>query len=183
MKFVQARGYTPNRRSQPTLIVMHSMEAAEKPTTAEAVANWFAGPSAPKASAHFCLDNDSIVQCVKVGDVAWHAPGANAGGIGIELAGYARQTSEQWADAYSKAMLDLAAQLVGKLCWDFNIPLVFLDAAALKTGRPGVTTHWEVTQAFKKSTHTDPGKHFPMDELLFDADTYQVYPELALDYL
>jgi len=183
MKFVQARNYTPNRRVKPTVIVMHSMEAAEKPTTAEAVANWFAGSQAPKASAHFCLDNGSIVQCVKVGDVAWHAPGANAAGIGIELAGYAKQTVEQWADAYSKAMLDLAAQLVGKLCWDLDIPLVFLDAAALKAGKSGVTTHWEVTQAFKKSTHTDPGKNFPMAELLFDADTYQVYPIDPLDYL
>lgn len=177
MKFVQARNYTPTRRKPVDLIVMHSMEAPEKGTTAEAVASWFAGKHAPKASAHFCLDNNSIVQCVKVGDTAWHAPGANANGIGIELAGYARQTPEQWKDRFSTDMLELAANLTAHLCVKFDIPIEYVDEEGLKAGKRGITTHWDVTKAFKKSTHVDPGPHFPMKEWLYKVEAYEVYPE------
>ena len=71
------------------LLVIHTMEAPEKPDTAENVAKWFAGSTAPQASAHYCIDADSIVQCVQDRDVAWHAPGANHNGLGFEHAGTA----------------------------------------------------------------------------------------------
>ena len=70
--------------------------------SAESVARWFSRPSA-QVSAHYCVDVDSIVQCVRERDIAWHARGGNAKSIGIELAGYARQTKAEWADAYSRA--------------------------------------------------------------------------------
>ena len=42
----------------------------------------------------------------------------------------------------------------------------FIDAEGLKAGKKGVTTHAEVSKAFKKSNHTDPGLGFPMDRIL-----------------
>ena len=48
--FVQARNYTRGRSNAIDLLVIHTMEAPEKPTTAENVANWFAGSSAPQAT-------------------------------------------------------------------------------------------------------------------------------------
>src|SRR5262249_13152262 len=69
--FVAAKYQTvlwPRRRA-PNLIVIHTMENAEKPDKAEEVALWFAGKTAyppPQASAHFCIDENSIVQCVRV---------------------------------------------------------------------------------------------------------------------
>jgi N-acetyl-anhydromuramyl-L-alanine amidase AmpD len=163
IKFVQARNYTKANRTEIRYIVLHSMEAAESSTTAEAVSNWFSGSAAPKASAHFCIDNNSIVQCVNESSIAWHAPGANQYGLGLEHAGFAKQTREQWLDQYSIDMLKLSAKLTAALCKKWNIPVKYVDANGLKNGETGITTHYEVNQAFKKSTHTDPGKGFPTD--------------------
>lgn len=163
---VPAKNYTWARRGVGDIkwIVLHSMESSEKPTVAEAVAQWFAGSDAPRASAHYCVDNDSIVQSVKPEYVAWHAPGANRHGIGIEHAGRARQTKEDWFDEFSREMLEQqSAPLCAFLCKQWGVPPRFVDREGLKAGHPGVTTHNEVSQAFGKSSHWDPGPGFPMD--------------------
>ena len=80
--FVQARNYTRGRSNPIDVIVIHTMESPEKPDTAESVAAWFAAATAPQASAHYCIDANSIVECVRDTDVAWHAPGANHNGLG-----------------------------------------------------------------------------------------------------
>jgi N-acetyl-anhydromuramyl-L-alanine amidase AmpD len=147
-------------------LVVHSMEAPEKGDTAELVARYFAR-SSTQASAHFCVDRDSIVQCVPAELVAWHAPGLNTKGIGIEHAGYARQTRAEWLDSYGLAMLDMSARLCAELCHHFAIPVEAVGAAELFRGEPGITTHAQVTRAYPtKGTHTDPGPGFPMREFL-----------------
>lgn len=160
--FKQAKNYTKVSKRKVDLIVIHTMEAAEKPTTAEAVAAWFAGKDAPKASAHYSLDQDSIVQSVKDKDVAWAAPGANHNGLQLEHAGYAAQTGRQWEDPSSRSMLELSALLTAELCRDHGIPAEYVDAKGLQEGQRGITTHAQVSVAFRKSTHSDPGKNFPM---------------------
>jgi N-acetyl-anhydromuramyl-L-alanine amidase AmpD len=165
IKFIQATNYRIASRSDIRWIVLHSMEAGEASTTAENVSKWFAsGKGAPMASAHYCIDDDSIVQCVKDEHVAFHAgTTGNKYGIGIELAGYARQTKEQWLDNFSYKMLKQAAQLTANLCKKFNIPAEFKDRKGLKNNEKGITTHNEITFAFRESTHIDPGPNFPMD--------------------
>lgn len=166
--FVQAKyvkrvdGSRPRRK-----LVMHSMEAPEKGTTAEGTANYFKNPPRP-GSAHYCVDNNSIVQCVQTRDIAYGAAGANNDGIHIELAGYARQTRAQWLDEYSTAMLKLAAQLCAViLVPKFHIPVVQLTVAQLKNPlSSGFTTHADVNKAFKEGDHWDPGPGFPMDIFL-----------------
>lgn len=168
--FVQAKHYTPAGRSRASIkwIVLHSMEGPEDVERAEHVARWFSDQLAPKfpaprASAHYAVDSDSIVQMVKDRDVAWHAGGGNRHGIGIEHAGKARQTRAQWLDAFSGPMLLLSAELTAALCNQYVIPRAFVDAEGLLHGEAGITTHAEITKAFKKSNHTDPGANFPMD--------------------
>lgn len=169
--FVQATHFYVGHRRPVRLVVIHDMEAAESRTTAENVARWFAsGASAPRASAHFCVDQDSIVQCVRGGDTAWHAPGANADGIGIEHAGYARQSRDQWlAD---DAMLNLSALLSAELVtvlgrFGVTVPLRRLSVAEVADGRtPGFCGHIDVSSAFHRSSHTDPGLHFPWRDYL-----------------
>lgn len=168
--FVQAKSFTKAGRNPSTIlwIVLHSMEGPEEATRAEHVAKWFSGQlapkfPAPKASAHYAVDSDSIVQMVHDRDVAHHAPGANRNGIGIEHAGKARQTRVEWLDKFSGPMLLLSAELCAALCNRYVIPRQFVDAEQLRAREPGVTTHAEVTKAFGKSTHTDPGPNFPMD--------------------
>jgi len=168
VKFVQARSYTPASRTAIDLIVIHTMEAPEASTTAEALAAWAAGPQAPRASWHYAIDDDSIVQCVREKDVAWAAPGANKNGIQLEHAGYARQTAEQWCDPFSTRMLARSAMLTAQICRRWTIPVEFVSAAGLLAGRRGITTHAEVTQGpgQGQTTHMDPGPHFPMARYL-----------------
>lgn len=165
MPFIQAQNYTKANRKEIRWVVIHSAEGLEKSDKAENMALWFAGKAkepAPRTSAHYAVDCDSIVQMVRDVDVAWHAPGANRFGIGIEHAGKAKQTDLEWFDEFSKPMLELSVVLTAKLCARWIIPPVFVDAAGLLQNKHGITTHAEVTKAFKKSTHTDPGKNFPL---------------------
>lgn len=164
--YVQARNYTPTQGRIIKWVVIHSMESSELSKTTENVASWFAGSNAPKASAHFCVDNDSTVQCVQLRDVAWAAPGANSEGIQIELAGRSAQTRAQWLDEYSRPMLQRAAKLTAQLCREYGIPVVRVGPLDLKRGRPGITGHVDVTNAFRRSDHTDPGPQFPWDWFL-----------------
>jgi N-acetyl-anhydromuramyl-L-alanine amidase AmpD len=160
--FIQARNYTRGpRRNRIDLIVIHDMEAPEKGTTAEAVARYF--QSNVQASAHYCIDSNSIVQCVRDSDIAWHAPGANHNGIGLEHAGYARQTRHEWFDAYSTKMLLLSAKLTARLCKKYGIPVRFVSPPGLMNEERGITTHRAVSAAFRRSSHTDPGTAFPME--------------------
>lgn len=169
--YVQAKWFTPV--DQPPrhidFIVLHSMEAPEKGETAEATARYFAsGAEGRKASAHYCIDSNSIVQCVQTKDVAYGAPGVNHNGIHLELAGYAKQTREAWLDLYSKATISLAAELCAKILMPkYSIPAQYADAMKLKAGgHRGITTHAQVSAAFNPGGHWDPGPAFPMDVFL-----------------
>lgn len=164
--FVQARNFTRGRSNEIDVLVIHTMESPEHDDTAEAVANWFAGPTAPQASAHYCIDDNSIVQCVHDEDVAWHAPGANHNGLGFEHAGRAAQTKTDWNDEYSTQMLERSAELVAEKCKEYHIPVVWLQAADLRAGRRGITGHVQVSDAFKRSDHRDPGTSFPVEAYL-----------------
>ncbi len=167
MQFIQAKSYTgcgPGR--QVDLVVIHTMEAVEKPGTALLVARWFAGATAPKASAHYCVDDQTVIECVHEGDVAWAAPGANSNGVHIEHAGFAAQGSSGWADAYSQAMLARSAALCADICKRHSIPIAKLGPDELMKKERGVCGHVDVTHAFKKSDHTDPGPDFPWEQYL-----------------
>lgn len=163
--FVEARWFTETRVRAIDLVVVHDMEYPERLDGAEAVAQFFARGTT-RASAHFCIDADSVVQCVKLMNVAWHAPGANHQGIGIEHAGYARQTAAEWADEFSEKMLAKSALLAADLCHTYAIPHAYVPADELRLGRRGITTHADVSRAFRKSDHTDPGPNFPMAHYL-----------------
>jgi len=166
--FVQAKWFGANRDTNKIrLIVIHDMEAPEKGGTAENVANYFKnGSEGRKASAHYNVDNNSIVQSVRDDVVAYHAPGANSDGIGIEHAGYMEQTANDWLDEYSSQMLDLSAQLAADLCIKYNIPAVHLTNAQLKAGNRGFVGHDQVSDVYKKSDHGDPGPNFPWNKYI-----------------
>ncbi|NYF44636.1 peptidoglycan recognition protein family protein [Streptosporangium sandarakinum] len=166
MKQIQARYYHKGRLRPVRLIVMHSMEAPEKPETAENVARWFATNS-PETSAHVCVDPDSAVRCVNDGDTAWAAPNANADGLHIEMAGYARQTRAQWQDAASLGTLKQAAKVAAAWVKKYGIPVKHLTPAEVRAGKKGFCAHVDVTRAYPGTgSHTDPGTGFPWDRFL-----------------
>lgn len=159
--------YQGATRGDPTLIVLHSMEAPEKGDSAESTARFFQNIDRP-ASAHYDVDNNSIVQSVKDNVVAYAAPGANSNGLHIEQAGYAKQSAAEWLDPYGVDLIKNVAGLVVEKCRQYNIPPTWLMAADLLAGRThGVTTHNEVSKAFHKSTHWDPGPNYPAATLMF----------------
>lgn len=163
--FVQARHYTPGGNLPPTRIVVHDEEYQDKPTAAEEIAAFFAGPNAPQASAHAAVDNNSIVGCVHEADTAWHAP-PNKGSLGIEHSGYSSQSADTWADPYNEAMLCLSAKLCADWCRRYDIPVVWLSVDDLLAGKRGITSHNNVSQAWHQSDHSDPGPNFPVAHYL-----------------
>lgn len=163
--FVQAKFYTPVGGRRIIWLVLHDMQAPNKGGIAAAVANYFHTMDVPRengASAHECIDNGAVVQCVHDGDVAWAAPDANSLGYHFEMTGYASQSTNDWLDDYGHAMLKLAAQRVRQKADERGIPIVFRRAPDLVAGLPGITTHYECSKAFGGS-HWDPGPGFPMD--------------------
>lgn len=147
------------------VVVIHTMEMDEKGDTAESCALWFKNPNS-QVSAHYCVDVDSVVQCVKEEDIAWHAPGANHNGIGVEHAGRAAQTGRDWSDDYSTKMLANSSELVAGVCARHGIPVVWLQATDLVAGKRGITSHANVSKAFKRGSHWDPGDNFPIEKYL-----------------
>ena len=163
--FIESPHRTIAEARDISVVVIHTMEIAERAGAAEACAAWFASPIS-EVSAHYCLDADTTIQCVREEDVAWHARGGNAHSIGVELAGTARQDAHDWSDEYSRAVLERAASLTSEVCARHRIPIRRLHAAGLVAGRSGITGHADVSAAFRKSDHWDPGPAFPWARFL-----------------
>lgn len=183
--FKQARWYYSGRRAAVRLIVVHDMETAEKLTAAEAVADYFARGER-RASAHLNFDADSEVQSVRFGDTAFGAASANADGIHLEHAGYARQDRLEWMDPFSTATLDRSAWASAALCKQFGIPVRRLSVEQVRDRRSrGFCGHIDVSAAFPSSGHWDPGFQFPWDFYLSRVSAYlgeaPLVPAPALD--
>lgn len=160
---IECRNYLRRARASVDLIVLHCMEAPEASGRAESCAAWMASERAPMASAHYFVDCDSVVQGVADHFVAYAAPGANHNGVQVEHAGYARQSRGEWLDDFGQRMLALSVQLSARLCRQWKIPATFVRAQDLRLRARGITTHHEVSLAFGKSDHHDPGPGFPID--------------------
>lgn len=164
--FVPARWFTTTTGRQINVLVVHRMEAPDKPETAEGTAGFFQRlPSSDKASAHRCYDSDSVVECVHELDVAYHAPGANSDGWGAEFAGYSKDAD--WDHPTIQAMLQLGAVDFAAQATKWSIPIRWRTAADLVAGgdrRRGITSHAEVTKAYPNlGNHWDPGPAFQAD--------------------
>lgn len=167
-KFVQAHYFQrPLKPRVVTLLVVHSMEAPDRPSTAENVAAWFASPKSPEASAHACVDCDSVVTCVMPSDIAWACGATNWESYSLEIAGYAKWIRADWLSAANAPMLKLAAEHMLKAAAYFGIPAQILSEAEVAeclrdgcirqghmtgalSGNPGgVTTHVMANAAWK----------------------------------
>lgn len=151
------------------LIAIHTMEAPERSQTAENIAEYF---KRVNASAHWCIDDDSRVRVVRDGDTAWTLPGANSRSLNIELAGYARQTAADWADAFSLAALEIAALSAAEWCRAYGIPVRKLTDDQIRRGEKGFVGHVDISRVYKKSSHWDPGPHFPWAYFLGRVNAY-----------
>lgn len=191
--FRQAKHYRFGRRNPAGSprgifwIVIHSAECGETLNAAENLAAYAATMTGREASWHYAVDADSITQSVLEKDTAWHAPPLNTYSIGIELAGRANQLVSGWEDDYSHRMLEeRLVPLLANLCERHGIlPRVVSDdllkvgldraskiadsddeRASVRTIYSGIVTHAQISRTFRKSSHSDPGQHFPMKRVL-----------------
>jgi N-acetyl-anhydromuramyl-L-alanine amidase AmpD len=140
-------------------IVVHCTVSPCEPGGARNIGAYFRSAAA-NGSAHYVVDPRETVQCVYDGIIAWHAP-PNQYSIGVELCDPMKGKAARWADENHHAMLRRAANLVAALCLAYDIPVRKLDAADLRAGRLGIVGHDDVSEAFRQSSHWDPGPAFP----------------------
>lgn len=137
-------------------IVLHSTVSPCVAGGARQIAAYFRSASSG-GSAHYVVDPAETVQVVYDGVIAWHAP-PNAHSLGVEMCDMpAPSDPARWDNPAHQAMLKRAVHLVAALCLAYDVPPRFRGPIALKLGRRGITTHANVSAAFKQSTHWDPG--------------------------
>lgn len=124
IKYVPGKFYKKANRNKVSLIVLESINYEEA------------------LKGHFYINDLVIMQRVKEEDIAYHHDLFNEFSIGIEHAGYARQTEDQWLDSYSIQMLKRSAKLTALLCKKWNIPVKY------ETKDNGITTHSNMGDKF-----------------------------------
>jgi N-acetylmuramoyl-L-alanine amidase CwlA len=139
----------------PKRIVLHSTVSPCKPGMARAIAHFFATED-NKTSAHYCVDPDEVVQCVGDHTVAYHC-GFNQDSIGVEMCEMPSWNIARWFTPNQVKMRRRTQRLVARLCLAYDIPPRFLGVKRLLAGEHGITTHNNMSRAYKRSTHWDPG--------------------------
>lgn len=168
LKWMPPKSWTEGRPAVPRVIVIHTTEGHEHFQAAEDGAAYNQRRT-DGTSAHYFVDPDSVVHCVRTRDQA-HCARRNGNRIGIqyELCGRASQTDAQWDDANSAAIIRRAAVQAARDARKYGIPVVKLTPAQLRDGGRGFVGHVDCTYAFPEDNgdHTDPGPRFPWAEFL-----------------
>jgi hypothetical protein len=142
------------KRSDIIWVVLHDTEGGSAHSIAEYFEKWTSG-----GSAHLVVDDKECYRCLGNETIPWGAPGANKQGFHIEQVGYAKWSAVIWKSHINT--LKRAAYKTALHCKLFNIPIRFVKADDLVAGKPGITTHREVSKAFD-GTHSDPGPFYPL---------------------
>lgn len=165
--YIPCRDQFPLPPTPKSWVVMHEMVAPERHDMAESLGNYFVNPPRP-ASTHFGCDDDSVVRYANYYyKVYGTEQTGNVKGWHIEQAGLGNQAPAQWFDAFSKKMLDTqSSRVAAALCVIDDIPIQHVGVQQLRAGVRGITTHYEMCQAFlpgqQNLWHYDP-VNFPMD--------------------
>lgn len=184
-RWMPPRSWSAGRPSgPPRWIVIHTTEGSEGPRSAEDGAAYDQRRT-DGTSAHFYVDSNSVVQCVRTTDRA-HTAGyhGNLWGIHIEVCGLAGQSAAQWDDPVSRATIEQTAGLCRVLRQRYPFPLVDLTPAQVRAGTArGFAEHYDVTRAWGESTHTDPGPRFPWRRMfdLIEEDDMPTAAEIAAE--
>jgi N-acetyl-anhydromuramyl-L-alanine amidase AmpD len=185
-RWIPPKSWTNANRSYPTdikWIVIHTTEGSEGSESAENGA-LYDQRRTDGTSAHFYVDSNSIVQCVKTADISHTARvTGNRHGIHIEICGRAGQSDNQWNDDVSVATLRQVALLCRTLLNKYSIPIVKLTTSQVASKRVGFCGHNNISDAFGESDHWDPGPNFPWSRLFDLIEEDGVSKEEVLDAL
>ncbi|MDN5639795.1 MAG: N-acetylmuramoyl-L-alanine amidase [Actinomycetia bacterium] len=149
---------TPTNGRAVNLVALHTLEYPERSGAARWAAQYF---QTVQASANYITDAEEIVGNVWEKDMPWTTPGVNERSISIEQAGYAGQSATEWADAYSRAMLENSARLTADICLRNGITPRRLTDAQLAAGVDGIIDHVQASRVYRQSDHWDCGDNFP----------------------
>ncbi len=139
-EYLQSPNYTEGCDTK-NVVVMHSTEGGPD---AQEAADWFHNPSA-QVSANFVVGQDGkVIQCVKIEDTPWAAPGANRRGGHIEMSG--RMLSNPPHGPWTEVQLQTGAEIAAWLLTTWELPL----------DRVHLLGHVDLPN----QTHTDPGPYW-----------------------
>jgi N-acetyl-anhydromuramyl-L-alanine amidase AmpD len=141
-------------------VVIHGTVSPCKKGGARAIAAYFRTTVTTPSSAHYVVDPGEVVQVTYDSVEAYHAP-PNIHSLGVELCDPQTGKDGRWAYPAHEAMLHHAAELVAQLCAAYGVPVVRVGSAGLLSGRHGICGHVDVSNAWRQTTHTDPGDAFP----------------------
>ena len=165
------------RKLPPKYIIIHSTESPNRKGSARNVAFYFSKPinSDLPPSVQCTVDDYECYRSLPDNVIPWAAPPFNSRGLHVEQCGYAKWSRAEWLK--HRATIDHAALLAAKWANAYQIPVTWLTVAGCKAHRPGITSHRNVSLAFGKSTHSDPGdpegnKHYPYDYFMAKTTAY-----------
>lgn len=154
------------------LVVFHSMECPLQAGYTRSLTNWALTPlsaGGPQASWHRGYGPDERVYFIPDELGAWHASEANPLSIGLEQAGYAAYTREQWLTPDGVRMLDGVAVDVAAICKRDGIPARWLTTAEVRAVLDGgnrTIKGFCFHRQVDPETRTDPGNGYPADVVL-----------------
>lgn len=153
-------GHTSGPNGTVTRVVLHATVSPCIIGGARSVADYFTRSTAG-GLAHYVVDPTQIVQCADEAQQTWGAP-PNQGSIHVEMCDPQTGNPQRWSDPLHQSMLAIAVPLVRDICVRHGLPLAYVDATQLKAGGRGITTHADVSAAWRQTDHTDPGRDFPL---------------------
>ena len=156
--------HTSGRQGVVDRIVLHGTVSELRRGSARDVAAYFTRDDAG-GLAHYVGDSQEVVQCCREDIVAWHAP-PNFPSLGFEFCDPQAGPDFRWEDGDHSAMLAVLAKPVAEAAQRWHVPIAYLGVGDLLAGHRGITTHYNVSQAFHQSDHTDPGPGFPIAQFL-----------------
>lgn len=168
--FIQAKyngGTQPG--GKPTFGVLHDAETPLSPGYATSISNYFSR-NTNETSAHFMLGPDLTYQLLDTSLVAWHCGNGNTRSIGVEQAGYAAFTPEQWLTQDGIAQMHRLADLMRDIQAAHGIGTYFMDDATLLRAYHGEivggwATHDQCRRVLGGTSHTDPMPNYPFSAL------------------
>lgn len=145
------------------LIAVHTTEGGD---TVRGIAEWQQKPSS-MSSYHVLIARDgSSIRSNDDAFIPWAAMySGNRAAYHVALAGKAAQSREDWLSRTDQ--LNTLADYMRHTARLAAIPLVKVGPDVVKRadGR-GVCGHADISQAWRESDHTDPGRQFPWDAVL-----------------
>ncbi len=162
---IQAGSYTRGRafRERPAVNigVIHSAEGAKDEL---GLGNFFKTATSGSSSAGIGQDG-GYASYVNYSDTPWTNPPLNQEADTLETCGFAKWTRAQWL-AYPK-MIESTAKWIAWRSAVRRIPIVLLEPADIRAGKPGFTDHRRVNAAHNGGKgHWDVGYNFPWDVVI-----------------